>query len=66
VDCRASAGDKKKSLTRVDAAVPGRIRVLPAPGVVRTWSPRGVTPRLRAPLTREHVSLVGAVTPDGR
>lgn len=34
--------------------------------MVRTWSPRGVTPRLRAPLTREHVSLVGAVTPDGR
>ena len=33
--------------------------------MVRTWSPRGVTPRLRAPLTREHLSLVGAVTPDG-
>ena len=36
------------------------------PGVVRTWAPCGVTPELRAPLTRDHVSLMGGVTPDGR
>jgi len=33
---------------------------------VRTWAPCGVTPVLHAPLTRDHVSLVGGVTPDGR
>lgn len=33
---------------------------------MRTWAPRGATPELRAPLTRDHVSLLGGVTPDGR
>lgn len=36
------------------------------PGVVRSYAPRGWTPVLRAPLTREHLSLIGGVTPDGR
>ena len=36
------------------------------PGVVRTWARCGVTPVLHAPLTRDHVSLIGAVTPEGR
>jgi transposase len=35
------------------------------PGVVRTYAPRGQTPILRAPLTRDHLSVISAITPDG-
>ena len=37
----------------------------PLPGVVRTWAPRGQTPVLRHTLTRDHLSVISAVTPDG-
>ena len=40
------------------------LRLLPA--LVRTWAPRGQTPILRTPLSREHLSVIGAVTPTGR
>lgn len=33
---------------------------------VRTYAPYGQTPVLRVPLTRDHVSAIGAITPDGR
>ena len=33
---------------------------------VRTYAPIGQTPILRAPLTREHFSVIGAITPDGK
>jgi transposase len=36
------------------------------PGRVRTYAPRGQTPVLRVRLTRDHLSAIGAVTPDGR
>lgn len=36
------------------------------PMVVRTYAPRGKTPVLRVPLTRDHVSAIGGITPDGR
>lgn len=36
------------------------------PGVVKSYAPRDCTPVLRAPLTREHLSLIGGVTPAGR
>jgi transposase len=36
------------------------------PARVRTYAPRGATPVLRVPLTRDHLSAVSAVTPDGR
>jgi transposase len=36
------------------------------PGRVRTYAPRGQTPVLRVRLTRDHLSVIGAVTPDGR
>lgn len=36
------------------------------PGVVRTWAPRGETPILRAPCTRDHLSAISGITPDGR
>src|ERR1051326_2704471 len=33
---------------------------------VRTWAPRGQTPVLRVPLTRDHVAAISGLTPDGR
>jgi hypothetical protein len=32
----------------------------------RTWAPRGQTPVLRVPLTRDHLSAMSGITPDGR
>ena len=36
------------------------------PGVVRTYAPKGQTPVLHVPLTRDHLSAISAITPDGR
>src|SRR5919204_4071402 len=36
------------------------------PTVVRTYAPRGQVPVLHVPLTRDHLSLIGGVTPTGR
>jgi transposase len=36
------------------------------PARVRTYAPRGQTPILRVPLTRDHLSTIGALTADGR
>jgi transposase len=36
------------------------------PLAVRTWAPRGATPILRVPLTRDHLSAISAITRDGR
>jgi transposase len=36
------------------------------PARVRTYAPRGQTPLLRVPLTRDHVSAIGALTEHGR
>jgi transposase len=33
---------------------------------VRTWAPRGQTPILRVPLTRDHLSAISGITLDGR
>ena len=33
---------------------------------VRTWAPRGQTPILRVPLTRDHLSAISGITADGR
>jgi len=35
------------------------------PGVVRTYAPRGQTPILRVPLTRDHISAISGITMDG-
>lgn len=35
------------------------------PGVVRTWAPVGATPVLRCKLTRDHYSVISAITPTG-
>ena len=34
--------------------------------MTRTYAPCGQTPVLRAPLTRDHLSVIGGVTADGR
>lgn len=36
------------------------------PGVVKTYAPRGVTPLLREWLSRDHLSVMGAVTTPGK
>jgi transposase len=36
------------------------------PGVVRTYAPKGQTPVLRLPLSRDHLSAISGITPDGR
>jgi transposase len=36
------------------------------PMAVRTWAPRGQTPVLRVPLTRDHLAAISAITLDGR
>ena len=34
--------------------------------LVRTYAPVGQTPVLRVPLTRDHLSAIGGLTPQGR
>jgi transposase len=36
------------------------------PGVVRTFAPRGQTPVLRLPLTRDHLAAISGITRGGR
>lgn len=36
------------------------------PAVARTWAPKGETPVLRAPLLWEHLSVIGAITQEGK
>ncbi len=36
------------------------------PGVVRTFAPRGQTPVLRLPLTRDHLAAISGITQGGR
>ncbi len=33
---------------------------------MRTYAPRGHTPLLRVPLTRDHLSVIGAITSEGK
>ena len=33
---------------------------------MRTYAPRGQTPILRVPLTRDHLSAISGITPDGK
>jgi transposase len=36
------------------------------PGVVKTYAPKGLTPVIREKQTRDHLSVMGAMTPTGR
>lgn len=55
------AQDEGRTIVWVDEA---GFYLLPAR--VRTYAPRGQTPILRVPLTRDHLSAIGALTADGR
>lgn len=59
--CSKKAREEERSLVLVDEAA---LYLLPA--VVRTYAPRGHTPTLQAPLSREHLSIIGGITPEGR
>lgn len=36
------------------------------PFVMRTYAPRGKTPEIRAPLSRDHLSSMSGITPEGK
>jgi transposase len=36
------------------------------PGVLQTYAPRGKTPIIRAPLSRDHLSAISGITPEGK
>ena len=36
------------------------------PGRVRTYAPRGQTPILQVPLTKDHLSVISGITPEGK
>jgi transposase len=36
------------------------------PGVVSTWAPTGETPVLQSKLTRDHLSVISAISPEGQ
>ena len=64
---RALAGPRKKAREEGRTIVwvdESGFYLLPAR--VRTYAPRGQTPILTVPLTRDHLSAIGALTRDGR
>ena len=58
---RQAAQQEERTLVFVDEA---GFYLLPS--VVRTYSPRGQTPVLRAQVTRDHLSVMGGLTPQGQ
>ena len=57
----SKARDEERTILFVDEA---GFYLLPF--VTRTYAPVGQTPVLRAPLSHDHLSVISAVTPDGR
>jgi len=55
------AADEERTIVFIDEA---GFYLLPA--AVRTYAPRGQTPILRFPLSWDHLSVIGAITPDGK
>jgi len=58
---RKKAAEEERTIVFIDEA---GFYLLAA--AVLTYAPRGQTPILRFPLTRDHLSVIGAITPDGR
>jgi transposase len=58
---RAAARRERRALVFVDEA-----GFYLLPGVAKTYAPEGRTPILRAKLTRDHLSVMGGMTPAGR
>ena len=64
---RTLAGSQKKALTEGRTLIfvdESSFYLLPM--VVRTYAPRGKTPILEEYLSRDHLSVVGAASPDGK
>ena len=55
------AADEGRTLIWIDES---GFALLPA--LVRTYAPVGQTPILRAKLSRDHLSVIGAITPEGK
>jgi hypothetical protein len=63
VDDRALAGPSSKALSEQRTIVwVDESGFYLLPGAVRTYAPRGETPLLRVPLTRDHLSVIGGLT----
>lgn len=60
-DAKKKAEREKRTIVFIDEA---GLYLLPM--VVRTYAPRGHTPVLRVPLTRDHISAIGGITPMGQ
>jgi transposase len=58
---RARAGRERRVLAFVDES-----GFYLLPGVVKTYSPEGLTPVISEWQTRDHLSVMGGLTPDGR
>jgi transposase len=65
---RRSAGRRLKKARREGRTIVwvDETTVYLLPSVVRTYAPRGRTPVLRGQLTRDHFSVIGAITGDGK
>jgi len=60
LETKRKAEETKETIVFMDES---GFRLLPA--LVRTYAPRGQTPTLDVPLSREHLSVMGALTLDG-
>jgi transposase len=58
---KKKAEDEERTLVFVDESAFYQL-----PMVVRTYAKQGNTPVLSVPLTRDHLSVIGAMTPQGR
>lgn len=67
MDSGALAGGEKKAIAEQRTLVwvdESGFYLLPA--VVRTYAPVGQTPIIRSYLTREHLSAISGITPEGK
>jgi hypothetical protein len=60
-DAQKKAAEEERTIVWIDQS---GFYLLPL--AVRTYAPRGQTPILRVPLTRDHLAAISAITPDGR
>jgi hypothetical protein len=64
---RALAPDQKKAIAEERTLVfVDQSGFYLLPGVVKTNAPVGQTPVIRAPLSRDHLSAMGGITPEGK
>ena len=64
---RALASDQKKAIEEKRTLVfVDQSGFYLLPGLVRTYAPVGQTPVIRAPLSRDHLSAMGGITPEGK